>query len=74
MPTNGAHKETFEGFDLAAGHRTDRNRDSLELRRPAMRLGRGMMRAWTLALWESRGKVSLKGAEVLGAWIKTGKQ
>lgn len=47
MPTNGAHKETFEGFDLAAGHRTDRNRDSLELRRPAMRLGRGMMRAWT---------------------------
>lgn len=52
MPTNGAHKETSEQFDLAAGHRTDRNRESLELRRLAMRMGRGMMRARTGVLGE----------------------
>lgn len=50
--TDGAHKETVEEFDLAADHRTDRSRESLELRRPAMRMGRGIMRARTGVLGE----------------------
>ena len=34
-------------------------------KRPAMRLGRGMMQAWAGLSQDSRGKVSLEGAEAL---------